>query len=89
MTIKCPEWCTTEKRQGHDPWFGEGGELHVDHQGPDFGDYMFGNGAQVEGTVTSEVVVSDLECKTDMTPADLRQLAADALAAAEWLEAQA
>lgn len=72
----------------HDPWFGEGGQLHVDHQGPHFGDHMYGNGAQVEADVQGEVMVTDLE-STNMTPAELRQLAADALAAAEWLEAQA
>jgi hypothetical protein len=37
--------------------------------------------------VTAVVTVSDLECR-DMEPGELRQLATDALAAAEWLEGQ-
>jgi hypothetical protein len=88
MIIRCPQWCTQENYQGHDPSFGVAGELHVDHMGPDFGDDIFGNGAQVDDIVTTEVMVTDLESRT-MAPAQLRQLAADALAATEWLEAQA
>ena len=85
MTILCPDWCRQDEF-GHDPYLNADDQLEVDHAGPKFGTYMYGCAAQVDDEVTTRVTVSDLEDR-DMTPAELRRLAADALTAAEWLEA--
>jgi hypothetical protein len=62
MTIRCPEWCSTGERMPHDPWFVDG-TLHVDHQGPEWGRYLYATGAQVDEVVRAEVVVNDLDTK--------------------------
>jgi hypothetical protein len=87
---RCPEWC-------NDP---DDGRYHVslqderavvDHDGPHYGpDILAG---VVTEAVTGEVIEFDLTISDDiaaqpLTPAALRQLAAVALAAAEWFEAQ-
>jgi hypothetical protein len=80
----CPSWCTAEHSDA---------DLDIDgsrhHPGPTIGLIEFC------GTTRPDGSVNDLagSCQTfgtgsaRQTPADLRQLAADALAAAEWLEA--
>jgi hypothetical protein len=92
-TILCPDWCRHAEQGGHDPWWDdESGRMRVDHPGPDFGPYLWSNGEQIDGTLTAEVEMYDTrdhnEIGVPMSPDQLRQLAADALAAAEWLEAQ-
>lgn len=66
MTILCPDWCTTGGPGVTTRGSGRAVQLHVDHQGPHFGDHMYGNGAQVEADVQGEVMVTDLE-STNMT----------------------
>lgn len=101
MTSTCPDWCTRdhsidEERLASDLRRAEteGVELDSDflnflreeresvgHDGPSFG--------LVEiGSAGAEQPTGDVENATDLTAAELRQLAADALAAAEWLESQ-
>jgi hypothetical protein len=86
MTILCPEWCEQENYQGHELSFDQEGRLNVEHIGPDFGPF-FGVGRQVDDIVTATVVGDD-SLSGVVSLAQLRQFAADALAAAEWLEAQ-
>ena len=73
----CPEWCTS---RGHDFELGAGDEPL--HHGPRFGDHL------VPTMFYGRLRASLDDCAADdLTPAGLRQLATDALAAAEWLEA--
>jgi hypothetical protein len=87
MTILCPEWCEQESFDGHELAFDRDGHLCVSHQGPDFGPF-YGIGNQVDEDV-SAAVVGDDNLSGYVTPAELREFASHALAAAEWLEAQA
>jgi hypothetical protein len=83
----CPSWCTDV--EGHDAGQLQPGNGRV-HLGPEFGPFRI-FGYEDGGTGVLEVLahISDSrEARVDLTPAELRQLAADAIAAAEWLEAQ-
>jgi hypothetical protein len=86
----CPYWCELDPGT-HDITLA-GNRAVVDHDGPEFGRYITAGG--VTYAETGEVASVDVHMSTDLgscevTPGILRQLAADALAAAEWLEAQA
>lgn len=79
-TITCPQWCVLNHIDADvDP---------VDessyHSGPVFG------GLRVAGILSADGTVRELTATTDecsyYTPTELRGLAAEALAAAEWLE---
>lgn len=82
--LACPDWCT-------------GGHVDADvdidgsvyHPGPSFGELSFAGTVRPDGTVHLAASCQDFGTwATEQTPANLRQLAADALAAAEWLETQ-
>ena len=83
----CPDWCT-EAGNGHE-WGirGSDGTPACSHDGPRFGEFI---------SVGAETTLAGPEqpdaCHDgvgSMTAVGLRKLAADALAAAEWLEAHA
>lgn len=83
--IVCPGWCTTDHavdRQYVDRGLCE--PTHVWHYGPHFGKHI-----QVGVFAEQPTAMLDDLRTDDGTAEELRQLAADALAAAEWLEAQA
>lgn len=69
----CPSWCTTTAQEHADD--DPGRPLH---RGPWFGPFQ---AWECGGELTADIN------NCDLTAAGLRQLAADALAAAEWLEA--
>lgn len=91
-TPLCPDWCTSNGYEHEcDTRLREGGPV-TDHHGPSFGPFgcyaseTFG----ADASLTRFVAVSDIDTVDDLATAEqLRQFAADALAAAEWLEAQA
>lgn len=73
----CPPWCvtSTEDHAEDDPG-------HLLHRGPNFGRLTTW---RMDGD--AQPYTADVSDTSDMTADELRQLAADALAAAEWLEA--
>lgn len=77
----CPTWCTV---QDHSAEVGTEGPQDYLHQGPTFGEIITTELLPADGR---GLMASVLEFD-DVTAADLRQLGTDALAAAEWLEAQ-
>jgi hypothetical protein len=96
LTVTCPDWCTDE-RPGHaddlrivsTEWGDQAGPtVTLDHTGPRFGPFR-GDGEQnvLTGAVHRFVhtVEENAGCDTS-DPAVLRQHAAEALAAAQWLE---
>lgn len=78
VKYQCPDWCERPDH-GADEITSPGDVLHY---GPDFGEYITPDGATVEDLRVELGSLGGVE----LTAADLRQLAADALAAAEWLE---
>ena len=78
VTYSCPDWCVR-------------GDHHADridadnpphHYGPKFG--LIETGAAGDGAIKATIFEKDVET---LDAASLRKLAADALAAADWLEA--
>ena len=85
VALSCPPWCVLPVERHRAEWFE--GAICVDHSGPSFGPVV----------ITSETRDSELQPvlglwvghePDQLTGAELRALAADALAAAEWLEGQ-
>ena len=74
----CPEWCV---RPDHDA-DELGPESRIFHYGPEFGSFI---GIMGETTEDLAATLTD-DNRDDLTSGELRQLAADALAAAAWLE---
>ena len=74
----CPEWCV---RPDHDADELRAGDIVV-HYGPEFGSFIGIMGETTEGLAAT---LTD-DNRDDLTSGELRQLAADALAAAAWLE---
>lgn len=74
----CPPWCTTtaERHAQDDP----GRPFHSSGAIGRFAFWQF-HGEEITATLGTGISNDD-----DLTAADLRQLAVDALAAAEWLE---
>ena len=77
----CPDWCTGNHKDG---------DRDIDgasyHPRPIFGDLLFSGTTRPDGTVAAlgaAALANDFD-----TPEELRQLAANAWAAAAWLEAQ-
>lgn len=90
ISIVCPDWCTDPA--AHD--FGTEsvtGRPVLDHVGPEFGPFYV-EGKTYLDQPNQEVappVIYGVECEIDGRPhtvADLRKIAADATAAADWLE---
>jgi hypothetical protein len=86
----CPEWCDRPDDDRHHVDFQDGRAV-IDHDGPSWGPYIAAGGFTF--AETGEVAELDITISNDIehrpfTPAELRQLAADALAAAHWLEAR-
>ncbi|HET7734685.1 MAG TPA: hypothetical protein VFK52_01815 [Nocardioidaceae bacterium] len=89
MTTRCPSWWTLEHGGSGPAWdFAEDGALFRAHGGPRFGHISvraldFNDGRQ-------SVVEADLDHdpagRGSLSARQLRQLARDALAAAEWIE---
>lgn len=80
-SVVCPDWC---ERTDHDAdYVGPG--CPPMHYGPGFGPFF----PQGDGDEPSEIVTcdSDVSYPVQGAPEALRRLAADALAAAAWIEA--
>lgn len=96
--LECPGWCKTSHPDdlGDLTIATEDDELFRDHDGPKFSAWL-GAGAstnvqtgKLQITVGIDMVALDqMRGGGEWTPTLLRQLASDAIAAAEWLEAQA
>lgn len=95
LSLACPAWCVDEHDITDVVGMSVDGvdRLALEHSGPNFG--PFSTGAETDvltgeifGASVSydDVVTKPLDGSSD--PAAFRQLAAQALAAAEWLEAQ-
>jgi hypothetical protein len=87
---RCPDWCVGDPH-AHDVsiWLPTGG-VAVTHEGSEFGGSFYAwDLTHPETGVISDVSVSvyDDRDREDPTPERLREIAAGALAAAEWLEA--
>ncbi len=78
IAYDCPPWCERPDHEvddlssGEDPY----------HYGPDFGAFI---GVMALGAAHPLGTVDDGDNRDDLTSGDLRQLAVDAVAAAEWL----
>ena len=82
VQYECPSWCERPDHWVDDNEDGTPIEEPVSHYGPDFGRYIGVMGiSHPLGLTVNEW--------SEMTAADLRDLASQALAAAEWLEGQA
>lgn len=81
--LHCPDGCELEPGQ-HVPEFNDG-KLCVWHQGPTFG-YFTMTTTTRDGM--AEPLVADLD-GVELTAEELRKVAVDALAAADWLESRA
>lgn len=91
LAFSCTEWCTGHDADIYDGEKGDG-KLHVLHGGPEFGAFC----TSLEVIVTTDGMEShlralppELDDVAGLTAQELRKLAADAVAAAEWLEAHA
>ncbi len=89
IATPCPPWCELPTMHPVDGLGGEGGDFRI-HSGPRFGPFLYGYAEEYvkapgELRVGVDLEASDIEIAT---PAELRRLAADATAAAEWLESQ-
>lgn len=80
VEVTCPPWCTDVP--GHDPDNSE--RLH---RGPTFGIVETAVCDRVDGS-RSPLSVDLAYCAEFNTPEELRQLAADLLAVADWIEGQ-
>ncbi len=88
----CPDWCTLNDYQHEGATFIErpGGRPIVDHQGPSFGPFFVDATEYLTGDVPLVTRVhADMQDAPDgaMGAAALRELAAQATAAADFLEA--
>ncbi|GAB7004440.1 hypothetical protein JCM18899A_19130 [Nocardioides sp. AN3] len=95
LRLVCPDWCTLPE-QAHQVEHNEPGDIdhalvyvYAQHAGAKIGPFepvadlsLLGGPIERPG-----VIISELQTETE-DPAYLRQLAADALSAAKWLEAQ-
>lgn len=96
LTISCPDWCrdagSQRHRHGGDLATDESGGIFSPHSGPTWGTFIAGGTANIEtGALEVDVRAEWLDLDrlgkaTSISADTLRQLAADALAAAEWLE---
>jgi hypothetical protein len=77
----CPDWC---ERHDHDGDVIETTD-DVRHYGPQFGKFI-GTEASGQGAPSGWLDDYSERALNQLSAADLRQLAGDALAAAEWLE---
>ncbi|MDP9822788.1 hypothetical protein [Nocardioides massiliensis] len=89
--IFCPTWCSAEPHEHDFAIESETGRPVMSHTGPMFGPFFTSANTHVDTlpdlqAVNAEVRAFDLD-DVAMTPESLRQLAAEALDAAEWLEA--
>lgn len=80
--VSCPAWCTQTPAQHLEQ------QRHPDdailHRGAELGHFEFW---QMEGDPPTVTFIKGFDDNTDLTAAQVRKLAQDALAAAEWLEA--
>ena len=83
VVLACPEWCTLAPDE-HD--------MDIDastvHYGPTFGMVEINQGYRGDGTPREVLHGATTDEFDHLEVEELRQLAADALAAAEWLEAR-
>lgn len=90
IATPCPDYCDLPLMHPVDNVGGEKGDFRG-HGGPEFGQHL--TGYAEEYTHSPGVLVVGVEVHTDgyrtLTVEQLRQLAVDAEAAAQWLEAQA
>lgn len=82
VTNTCPDWCRCsaadhEKSDQAEPWL---------HQSRPMGRFEFW---QLDGEPMTATLAEGIGHARDLTVADLRAIAADALAAAEWMEVRA
>jgi len=77
----CPSWCERPDHEADDLGLGD----VPYHYGPTFGAFI---GVMTPGAQQPLGTLDD-ENRDDRRASDFRQLAVDAVAAAEWLEAQA
>lgn len=83
--LTCPSWCVGDHHDADVDMVGQ----TVYHPGPRIGEMSFAGTTMLDGTVV-ELAASCQDFGTGagrQTASELRQLATDALAAAEWLEA--
>lgn len=79
--LHCPDWCELETRE-HAPEFDDLGRLVIWHTGPRFG-FVMTSAFTRDGTL--DELAGELD-DASMTVEELRKVAVDAAAAADWLE---
>lgn len=97
LTLTCPSWCQDTERHDATDLMSRASkaapgavEIIRPHTGPSFGPFNSGGDSDVAtGEVEAEVWLDTCAVPNGgyLTADGLRQLAADAVAAAEWLEA--
>ncbi len=85
----CPDWCRLDPEHGWDGWDPDAAILVRGHAGPNHGDTITGGRERSDapGVVVLDAGVDDAAAEAELTPHDLRELARDCVAAAEWREA--
>jgi hypothetical protein len=87
----CPDWCTDKPLHRCTDDYGDGRQSRY-HQGPAWGRFAI-YGEEFTDSPGTVPATASLQLPNDtvdeLGPDDLRRIASDALAAAEWLEARA
>lgn len=89
IATPCPPYCNLPLMHPVDNIGGEDGDCRI-HGGPDWGRFLHGYAEEYTHSPVDLRVRVELNTEgagPDLTPAELRRLAADAESAARWLEA--
>ena len=85
--IPCPSWCTLAPGHPVDSGHDDGSESRG-HGGPDFGKHIFAGAREYADAPGLLVYAAGIDAADiNMTPSELLDLATQAIAAAQWLEA--
>ena len=88
---QCPTWCTSNGYEHEENTHVTSADRKpvIDHEGPSFGRFYVTGTEFLISEDALRIEIHDDSQGEEFTASDLRKLAADALAAAEWLEGQA
>ena len=88
ITTACPPWCTLKPGHEYDSILDDG-RFSRGHGGPAFGLFLAGGSDEFSDATGVQLHEVELYCESvNLSPHELRLLAANVTAAAEWLEAR-
>jgi hypothetical protein len=87
--VQCPDWCRLPAEHGWDSHDPETGLEFRGHAGPTFG-YVCVGGQETSDAPGRAILdcMLDTSVPNDLSAGHLREIAADCIRAAEWLEAR-